>query len=90
MAPQAEMDEPVGAPDAAPKKRRFFSRAGPQQLTPEQREEAERLRKLAATYVAQSDERILFSWHCSSVQTGPNMLAEDSILIRKGTAGTPS
>ena len=46
--------------------------------------------ELAAIYVVQSDKRILFSWHCSSVQTGPNMLAEDSILIRKGTAGTPS
>jgi hypothetical protein len=42
--------------------------------------------ELAATYTVQSDERTLFSWHCSSVQTGPNMLAEDGILIRKGTA----
>jgi hypothetical protein len=45
-----EMDEPAEAPDVVPKKRRFLSRVGPQQLTPEQREEAERLRKLAAKY----------------------------------------
>ena len=49
-ASQAEMDEPVEAPDAVPKKRRIFSRVGPQPMTPEQREEAERLRKLAAKY----------------------------------------
>jgi len=42
--------------------------------------------ELAATYTVQSGERALFSWHCSSVQAGPNMLAEDSVLIRKGTA----
>jgi hypothetical protein len=42
--------------------------------------------ELAADYTVQSGERTLFSWHCSSVQTGPNMLAEDGILIRKGTA----
>ena len=42
--------------------------------------------ELAADYTVQSDERTVFSWHCSSVQTGPNTLAEDGILIRKGTA----
>ena len=42
--------------------------------------------ELAADYTVQSVERILFSWHCSSVQKGPNMLPEDGILIRKGTA----
>ena len=42
--------------------------------------------ELAADYTVQSGERTLFSWHCSSVQKGPNMLAEDGILIRKGTA----
>jgi hypothetical protein len=42
--------------------------------------------ELAADYTVQSSERTLFSWHCSSVQKGPNMLAEDGILIRKGTA----
>lgn len=40
--------------------------------------------ELAADYTVQSGERTLFSWHCSSVQTGPNMLAGDGILIRKG------
>ncbi len=49
-APQAEMDEPAEEPDVAPEKRRFLSRLGPQPVTPEQREEAERLRKLAAKY----------------------------------------
>jgi hypothetical protein len=44
------MDEPAEAPDVAPEKRRLLKRLGPQQLTPEQREEAERLRKLAAKY----------------------------------------
>ena len=42
--------------------------------------------ELAALYTVQSGERTLFSWDCSSVQKGPNMLAEDGILIRKGTA----
>lgn len=37
-------------------------------------------------YMVQSGERSLFSWHCSSVQKGPNMLTEDGNLIRKGTA----
>ena len=49
-APQAEMDSPAEEPDVVPKKRRFLSRLGPQPVTPEQREEAERLRKLAAKY----------------------------------------
>jgi hypothetical protein len=42
--------------------------------------------ELDADYTVHSGERSLFSWHCSSVQKGPNMLAEDGILIRKGTA----
>lgn len=42
--------------------------------------------ELDADYTVQSGERILFSWHCSSIQKGPNMLTEDGILIRKGTA----
>ena len=49
-APQAEMDSPAEEPDVAPEKRRFLKRLGPQQLTPEQQEEAERLRKRAAKY----------------------------------------
>ena len=47
---------------------------------------ADRSFELAVDYAIQSSERTLFSWHCSSVQKGPNMLAEDGILIRKGTA----
>ena len=50
------------------------------------RSEEDRSFELAADYTVQSGERSLFSWHCSSVQKGPNMLAEDGILIRKGTA----
>ena len=49
-APQAEMDSPAEEPDVAPEKRRLLKRLGPQPVTPEQREEAERLRKLAAKY----------------------------------------
>ena len=50
------------------------------------RSEEDRSFDLAADYTVQSGERALFSWHCSSVQKGPNMLAEDGILIRTGTA----
>jgi hypothetical protein len=42
--------------------------------------------ELDADYTVQSGERTLFSWHCSSIQKGPNMLTEDGNLIRKGTA----
>jgi len=42
--------------------------------------------ELDADYTVQSGERTLFSWRCSSIQKGPNMLTEDGILIRKGTA----
>jgi hypothetical protein len=42
--------------------------------------------ELVADYTVQSGERTLFSWHCSSVQKGPSMLAEDGVLIRKGMA----
>jgi hypothetical protein len=44
------MDSPAEEPDVVPKKRRLFKRLGPQPVTPEQREEAERIRKLAAKY----------------------------------------
>ncbi len=47
---QAEMDEPVENHEVVPKTRRLGSRLGPQPLTSEQRDEAERLRKLAAKY----------------------------------------
>jgi len=50
------------------------------------RGEEDRSFELAVDYTVQSGERTLFSWPCSSVQKGPNMLAEDGILIRKGTA----
>ena len=40
--------------------------------------------ELAVDYSVRSGERTIFSWHCSSVQEGPNVLAEDGILIRKG------
>jgi len=50
------------------------------------RSEEGRSFELAADYTVQSGERAFFSWHCTSVLKGPNMLAEDGILIRKGTA----
>ncbi len=48
--PQVEMDQPDEEPEVVPKKRRLFKRLGPQPVTPEEQEEAERLRKLAAKY----------------------------------------
>jgi len=44
------MDSPAEEPEAVPEKRRLFKRVGPQPVTPEQQEEAERLRKLGAKY----------------------------------------
>ncbi|HKQ35338.1 MAG TPA: hypothetical protein VJT11_08560, partial [Nitrospiraceae bacterium] len=49
-APHMEVDTPAEEPEVAPEKRRFLKRLGPQPMTPEQLEEAERLRKLAAKY----------------------------------------
>lgn len=49
-APHVEVDAPAEEPEVAPEKRRILKRLGPQPVTPEQREEAERLRKLAAKY----------------------------------------
>jgi hypothetical protein len=49
-APQTEMDQPAEEPEVVPQKRGLFQRLGPQSLTEEQREEAERLKKLAAKY----------------------------------------
>jgi hypothetical protein len=49
-APQVEMEGPAEEPEVAPERRRFLKRLGPQPMTPEQREEAERLKKLAAKY----------------------------------------
>ena len=45
-----EMEDPIEAPDVVPKKRRFLSKLRPRPVTPEQREEAERLRQRAAKY----------------------------------------
>lgn len=42
--------------------------------------------ELAVVYMVRSGERTLFSWTCSSVQKGPNMLVQNGILIRTGTA----
>ena len=52
----------------------------------EWREGENRSFELAADYTVRSPEHTLFSWHCSSIQKGPNMLTQDGILIRKGTA----
>ncbi len=49
-AAQTEMKDPAADQDAAPEKRRILSKLGPQTLTPEQEEEAERIRKLGAKY----------------------------------------
>ena len=48
--PKVEMDQPAEEPEVVPQKRGLFQRLGPQSLTEEQREEAERLKKLAAKY----------------------------------------
>jgi len=48
-ASESEPEEPVSPSEKEPK-RRVFKRIGPQPMTPEQREEAERLRKVAAKY----------------------------------------
>jgi hypothetical protein len=48
--PQTEMDQPAEEPEVVSVKRGLFQRLGPQSLTEEQREEAERLKKLAAKY----------------------------------------
>lgn len=50
-APQAEIDSPEEEPDVVPQVRSgLFKRLGSQPVTPEQQEEAERLRKLAVKY----------------------------------------
>lgn len=46
----------------------------------------ERSFELAVDYTVRSDDRTAFTWHCTSVQRGPNMLAQDAILIRDGMA----
>jgi hypothetical protein len=42
--------------------------------------------ELRATYVVRSGDRPVFTWNCSSAQHGPNMLAQNGVLIRRGTA----
>ena len=48
--------------------------------------DADRWFELQATYLVQSGERTALTWNCSSLQKGPNTLAQDSLLIRRGTA----
>lgn len=48
--------------------------------------EVDRSFELTADYTVQSGEQTLFSWHCSTVEKGPNRLVEDGILIRTGIA----
>lgn len=48
--------------------------------------EQDRSFELIADYIVRSGEGALFTWHCISLQKGPNMLAEDGILIRQGIA----
>jgi hypothetical protein len=43
----------------------------------------ERSFELAVDFTVRSGERTSFAWHCTSVQRGPNMLAQDGILIRE-------
>ena len=50
------------------------------------REDIERLFELHAVYTVGSIVKNGFAWECSSIQRGPNTLAQDSVLIRKGTA----
>ncbi len=47
---QNGIEDAAKEPDAAPGTQRVLPKLGPQQMTPEQREEAERLRQLAAKY----------------------------------------
>jgi len=48
--------------------------------------ETERTFELEVTYEVQSDGRQSFSWSCSSLKRGINMLAEDALLIKAGIA----
>lgn len=46
----------------------------------------ERSFELAVDFTVRSGERTAFTWNCTSTQRGPNMLAQDGILIREGIA----
>ncbi|MET0515777.1 MAG: hypothetical protein ABW047_10690 [Nitrospiraceae bacterium] len=48
--------------------------------------EDERFFELHAVYTVGSVAENGFAWECSSIQRGPNALAQDSVLIRRGTA----
>jgi hypothetical protein len=50
------------------------------------RREGERTFNLEVTYLVQSEAQRPFSWSCSSVKTGPDMLQEDALLIKAGMA----
>jgi hypothetical protein len=50
LAPQNDIENPAKESDAVAGEPRILHRLGPQQMTPEQHEEAERLRQLAAKY----------------------------------------
>jgi hypothetical protein len=50
------------------------------------RKEGERTFELEATYVVQLEGQRPFSWSCSSVKTGPDMLQADALLIKAGMA----
>ena len=49
-------------------------------------DEREQRFELRATYHIRSGDRTVFTWDCSSAQRGPNMLAQNGVLIRRGTA----
>lgn len=49
-------------------------------------DETKRWFELRATYDVRSGDRTVFTWNCSSVQHGPNLLAQIGVLIRRGTA----
>ena len=50
------------------------------------RKEGERIFEFEVTYAVQSEGHRPFSWSCSSVKTGPDMLQEDALLIKAGMA----
>ena len=50
------------------------------------REDIERLFELHAVYRVGPIAKTGFAWECSSIQRGPNTLAQDSVLIRRDTA----
>ena len=49
------------------------------------RGDVERTFELHAVYTVGSVAKSGFVWECSSIQRGPNTMAQDSVLIRRGT-----